>query len=200
MRLHVTPAARQKARAYFANCGVTPEAVVIGLIPGSQWGTKRWPAEYFAALIKHVTSMPQTHVALFGGPQDRPIAEAITAAAGVPVLDLIGQTPLQDLPAYLERCTVVVSNDTGPMHIAAALGKPILVLYGPTTPALGFAPYSVPWEEASVPLDCRPCSAHGPQRCPLLHWRCMLDLSVEQVAAGVQRLLRRVTCSSERQG
>ena len=199
LTLHVVPAAWQKARAYFAGCGVGQDEVVIGLIPGSQWGTKRWPAEHFVALSKHLVSTPRTRVALFGGAPDRPIAEAIIAACGVPVLDLIGQTPLPELPAYLERCTVVVSNDTGPMHIAAALGKPIVVLYGPTTPTLGFAPYGVPWVEASVPLGCRPCSAHGPQHCPLSHWRCMLDLSVEQVAAGVQRLLRQVACPGERQ-
>jgi heptosyltransferase-2 len=199
LTFQVAPAAWQKARAYFAGCGVGQDEVVIGLIPGSQWGTKRWPAEHFGALIKRLVSTPRTRVALFGGAPDRPIAEAITTTCGVPVLDLIGQTPLSELPAYLKRCTVVVSNDTGPMHIAAALEKPILVLYGPTTPALGFTPYGVPWEEASVPLDCRPCSAHGPQRCPLSHWRCMLDLSVEQVAAGVQRLLHRAACPGERQ-
>jgi heptosyltransferase-2 len=191
LMLHVAPAARRQARAYFARCGVEEKEAVIGLIPGSQWGTKRWPADHFAGLIERLAGTPQTHFALFGSPQDRPIAETITAVCGVPVLDLIGRTALQELPAYLERCTVVVSNDTGPMHIAAALGKPVLVLYGPTTAALGFSPYGVPWEEAGVPLDCRPCHAHGPQRCPLSHWRCMIDLSVEQVAAGIQRLLRR---------
>lgn len=197
LTLHVAPAARRKAREYFTRCGVGQAATVIGMIPGSQWGTKRWPAARFAALIERLSGTPQTRVALFGSPQDRPIAEAITAACSVPVLDLIGQTTLQELPAYLERCTVVISNDTGPMHIAAAVGKPILVLYGPTTAAMGFSPYGVPWEQASVPLACRPCNAHGPQRCPLSHWRCMLDLSVDQVAAGVQRLLQRAACPAE---
>jgi heptosyltransferase-2 len=107
------------------------------------------------------------------------------------VLDLIGQTPLQALPAYLERCAVVVSNDTGPMHVAAAVGRPIVALFGPTTPEMGFAPYGVPWEDVGVALACRPCHAHGPQRCPLSHWRCMMELSVERVAASVQRLLSR---------
>jgi heptosyltransferase-2 len=197
LTLQVTPAVCRKARAYFARCGVDQKATVIGLIPGSQWGTKRWPAERFAALIERLAGTLQTHFVLFGGPQDRPISEIITATCSVPVLDLIGQTTLQELPPYLERCTVVVSNDTGPMHIAAALGRPILVLYGPTTAALGFSPYGVPWEEASVPLDCRPCNAHGPQRCPLSHWRCMMDLSVEQVTAGVQRLLHRTVFLGE---
>jgi heptosyltransferase-2 len=197
LALHVTSEARRAASAAFARGGVEQQEAVIGMIPGSQWGTKRWPAERFAALIERLADVSQARCALFGGAQDRCLATAITAACRVPVLDFIGQTALPELPAYLERCTVVVSNDTGPMHVAAALGKPILVLYGPTVPAQGFTPYGVPWEAASVPLECRPCSAHGPQRCPLLHWRCMLDLSVEQVAAGVQRLLRRATCRCE---
>ena len=189
LKLGMAPSARQRAAEYFARGGMGPEDVVVGLIPGSQWGTKRWPAERFAALIDHLASIPGLRCALFGGPQDRPLAEAILAKCTAPVLDLIGRTTLQELPAYLERCTVVVSNDTGPMHIAAAVGRPIVALFGPTTTAMGFAPYGVPWEEVSVSLACRPCHAHGPQRCPLSHWRCMLELSVERVAMSVQRLL-----------
>jgi heptosyltransferase-2 len=187
--LHVAPEARRRARVSLARHGVGLETPLVGLIPGSQWGTKRWPPERFAALIRHLSTQRPIQVVLFGGPADRPIAEAIRSTCSEPIVDLVGRTPLPDLAAYLQCCAVVVSNDTGPMHIAAAVGKPILALFGPTTPALGFAPYGVPWEEASVSLPCRPCHAHGPQRCPVSHWRCMMDLSVDQVAAGVQRLL-----------
>jgi heptosyltransferase-2 len=197
LKLCVSTVARQRAAEYFIRGGIGSEDVVVGLIPGSQWGTKRWPAEHFAALIDHLAGMPSLRCALFGGPQDRPIAEAILARCTVPVLDLIGQTPLQELSAYLERCAVVVSNDTGPMHIAAAVGRPIVALFGPTTPDMGFAPYGVPWEEVSVALACRPCHAHGPQRCPLSHWRCMMELSVEHVAASVQRLLSQMPVAGE---
>ena len=113
------------------------------------------------------------------------------------MLDLIGQLSLTELPAYLDRCALVISNDTGPMHLAAALGKPVVILYGPTTSALGFFPYAVPWEEVSVALPCRPCHAHGPERCPMQHWRCMLDISVAQVLAGVQRLCQRLDAKQE---
>jgi heptosyltransferase-2 len=195
--LRVTAAARQKAAAYFTRGGIAAQDVVVGLIPGSQWGTKRWPAERFAALIDHLASKQALQCVLMGGPQDRSIADAIRARCTVPVLDLIGQTTLQELPACLERCAVVVSNDTGPMHIAAAVGRPIVALFGPTTPEMGFAPYGVPWEEVSVTLACRPCHAHGPQRCPLSHWRCMMELSVERVAASVQRLLCRLPVLDE---
>ncbi len=195
--LQAPMAAQQAARQYFAQAGVGDTDVVIGIIPGSQWGTKRWPAACFATLIEQLTARPQTHCALFGAPPDHGIARAITAACRAPVLDLIGKTTLRELPAYMACCSLVVSNDTGPMHIAAALGKPIVTLYGPTTAALGFAPYGVPWEDASVPLDCRPCHAHGPQRCPLGHWRCMRDLSVGRVLACVQRLLHRTRLAGE---
>jgi heptosyltransferase-2 len=198
LALQVNTAARQQAEQYFARLGVAAGDEVIGVIPGSQWGTKRWPAERFAALIEHLVARPQTHCVLFGAFQDRAIAEAITAACRGPVLDLIGHTTLQTLPAFMDRCTVMVSNDTGPMHIAAALGKPIVTLYGPTTAAMGFTPYGVPWQEVSVALDCRPCNTHGPHHCPLSHWRCMLDISVDQVVAGVLRLLQHTRAAAER--
>lgn len=194
--IHVPPAARQRARDTLSHHGMLPGQVLVGLIPGSQWDTKRWPAEYFTQLINQLAQRAQVGIALFGGPQERSIAEAIMAGCQTPVIDLIGQTPLQDLAAYLDCCTVVVSNDTGPMHIAAALHKPIVVLYGPTTPALGFYPYGVAWQDASVPLPCRPCHAHGPQRCPLSHWRCMRDLSPKQVAGHVHQLLSQLRIST----
>jgi heptosyltransferase II len=195
--LHVEETSRREAEQYFAHHGVEEADIVVGMIPGSQWGTKRWPAEQFAALIERLSIRSRTHCVLFGAPSDRPIADAIVTACQAPVLDLVGQTALSDLPAYLASCTVVVSNDTGPMHVAAALGKPIVTLYGPTTAALGFSPYGVEWEEASVALDCRPCHAHGPPRCPLSHWRCMRALSAEQVADAVQRLLHRTNLAAE---
>lgn len=189
--LQVEAGKRRGAAEALSRAGVGADDVLVGLVPGSQWGTKRWPAEQFAALIDQLTAWPGTHCVLFGAPQERDIAEAVVAACRAPVIDLIGKTSLRELPAFMERCDVVVSNDTGPMHIAAALGRPIVTLYGPTTPALGFAPYGVLWEEASVAsLSCRPCHAHGPERCPLSHWRCMRELQPSQVAAGVARLLR----------
>lgn len=188
---------RNNARRYFARHGVTPEARVIGVIPGSQWGTKRWPETRFADLIRRSAQEWPGHFVLFGGPSDRPLAATILSTCGVPVLDLIGCLSLAELPAYLDRCDMIVSNDTGPMHIAAALGKPVVTLYGPTTADLGFFPYATPWEDASVSLPCRPCHAHGPERCPLQHWRCMLDLTVDQVITRMHRLWQRLAVSSE---
>lgn len=189
MTLQVPALSQQAAWSALTSKGQDMGDIFIGLIPSSQWGTKRWPTAHFAALIEKLSTRPQTHCILFGAPSERQIADDILQACTAPVIDLVGRTPLQDLPAYLACCTVVVSNDTGPMHVAAAVGKPIVSLYGPTTPALGFSPYGVRWEEASVELDCRPCHAHGPHQCPLGHWKCMKELSVERVIEGVDRLL-----------
>lgn len=191
LSLQVGAEKRREAAEALARAGVGEGDVLVGLVPGSQWGTKRWPAASFAALIERVSAWSGTHCVLFGAPQERGIAAAVVAACQAPVIDLVGKTALRDLPAYMGRCDVVVSNDTGPMHIAAALGKPMVALYGPTTPELGFSPYGVLWEEASVAsLSCRPCHAHGPERCPLSHWRCMRELQPEHVAEGVARLLQ----------
>lgn len=197
---HFSTAERDNARRYFARHSVTSEARVIGFIPGSQWGTKRWPATRFADLIRRSAIEWPGHFVLFGGPTDRPLADTILSTCGVPVLDLIGRLTIAELPAYLDRCDMIISNDTGPMHIAAALGKPVVILYGPTTADLGFFPYAVPWEEASVSLACRPCHAHGPERCPLQHWRCMLDLTVDHVVASMHRLWHRLAASPEATG
>ncbi len=189
---------QEEAAQALAQAGVGKGDVLVGLVPGSQWGTKRWPAEQFAMLIEQITTWPGTHAVLFGAPHDCAIANEVVAACRAPVIDLVGKTSLRELPAYMARCDVVVSNDTGPMHIAAALGKPIVTLYGPTTPALGFSPYGVAWEEVSVAsLSCRPCDAHGPMRCPLSHWRCMRELPPAQVAESVARLLRRPRTAAE---
>ncbi|GIX46475.1 MAG: heptosyltransferase [Candidatus Tectimicrobiota bacterium] len=197
LRLHVPAAARRRVAAALARAGVMPQETLIGLVPGSQWATKRWPPEHFAALMACLRGRLKARFVLLGSPAERPLAEAIVARCPEPVLDLVGRTPLADLPAYVQRCRLLVSNDTALVHVAAAVGTPVVVLYGPTAPALGFFPYGVPWEEASVALPCRPCHPHGPRRCPLRHWRCMRELTAEQVAAKVQRLLAKSALREE---
>lgn len=126
-RIPLQPAALEKMAA------LLPEGT-IGFIPGSRGEGKRWPADAFAATIAR---LPHP-VALFGSPDEAPLCNQITAQAGSsshPRLNLAGKTSIAEMTAALARCRLIVSNDTGPLHVAVALGKPILGLYGKTDPA-----------------------------------------------------------------
>ena len=106
------------------------------LHPGANWPHKRWPPERFAALGDRLAAIPHTQVVMTGGPEDVALAESITQQMRQPAAMLAGHTTLRQLGACLEQAQVVISNDTGVLHIAAALARPVVALYGPTSPAI----------------------------------------------------------------
>lgn len=159
-------------------------AQFVAMAPGSIWGTKRWGrfAE-LAAAIDHF-------VVVVGGPEDRALGEAIVAAARGRVANAAGTLPLRASAAVIARAGVLVTNDSAPLHLAQAVGAPTIALFGPTVKEFGFGPRG-PRDlviDAGT-LPCRPCSSHGPQRCPLGHHRCMTDIAVEEVAAATNRIM-----------
>jgi lipopolysaccharide heptosyltransferase II len=160
---------------------VAPRFAAIA--PGSIWGTKRWPhyAELAAALDR--TSV------IVGGVDDVPLANSIAAAAPGRVVSAAGALGLRASAALIERASVLITNDSAPLHLATAVGTPVVALFGPTVPEFGFGPRGP--GDVVLGLDdlaCRPCSSHGPQTCPLGHHRCMRDLSVDTVAKAVATL------------
>ena len=164
-------------------------APFVVLAPGSVWATKRWP--FFTGLL---AALPQEYgVVVAGGEADRELAAAIVAAAPSRVLDATGRLALLASAELIGRAAAVISNDSLPQHLASAMGTPTVTIYGPTLPAFGFgplAPRHIVVEHAPG-LECRPCSAHGPQRCPRGHFRCMRDISPGAVADALQPLLDR---------
>jgi ADP-heptose:LPS heptosyltransferase len=96
---------------------------------------------------------------------------------------------LEELPAVLERCALLVTGDSGPMHVAEAVGTPVVALFGPTTGHFGFRPFLPASRVVERALRCRPCHVHGGDRCPLIHHRCMNDISVLDVYDTTGRLL-----------
>jgi heptosyltransferase II len=169
---------RAEADAWLRQRGVGPG--FVALAPGSIWGTKRWPgyAELAAALDRSVV--------VIGGGDDRALADQVVAAAEGRAHSAAGDVGLRTAAALIARAAVLVTNDSAPLHLAAAVGTPVVALFGPTVPAFGFGPRGprdVVVEHPS--LACRPCSAHGPQVCPLGHHRCMRELPVASVLAAV---------------
>jgi heptosyltransferase-2 len=159
---------------------------VVALAPGSIWGTKRWPG--YAALAAGLAD--RATVVAVGGSEDADLATEIVAAAraaGGSAINACGRLGLRESAALIGRAAVLITNDSAPLHVAAAMGTPTVALFGPTVPAFGFGPRGprdVIVERVGLP--CRPCSSHGPQRCPLAHHRCMREILVEDVMRAIE--------------
>ena len=183
-RLQVVQAAVEQSREEFA---LQPELPKLALCPGAEFGTaKRWPPEYFAELARQYLQQGW-QVLLFGSANDtRECAHIHTACAGHPAcIDLAGRTSLAQAVDLLSLATAVVSNDSGLMHIAAALGRPLLAIYGATSP--GFTPPMGTRASLQVSdIDCAPCFQ---RECPLGHHRCMREILPAAVADKLQALL-----------
>lgn len=180
--LGLTAADRAAADRWLAAHAVPARFVAVA--PGSIWGTKRWGryAELAAAL--------EAFVVVVGGPEDHALGEAIVAAAAGRSANACGALALRESAALLERAAVLVTNDSAPLHLAQATATPTVALFGPTVPAFGFGPRGPHDRIAEVAgLACRPCSRHGPARCPLGHHRCMSDLPAARVAGLTGELL-----------
>jgi len=158
------------------------DAPLAALAPGAAHATKRWPVAHWDQLAARLRAAGMTPVVL-GGPDDRPLAAQLAAHA----VSAAGEFSLQETGALLARARVLVSNDTGVMHMATGVGTPVVALFGPTVDAFGFFPYSTRATVLQRALDCRPCSAMGSARCPMGHHRCLVDIAPTEVAAAVDR-------------
>jgi heptosyltransferase-2 len=155
-----------------------------GIVLGGTYPTKQWPLAYFQTLLDSW----QAPVVLLGGPEDQPAADALAARLQVPCLNAAGRSDLNVSAALLEQCSAVLAHDTGLMHIAAALGKPVYALWGNTAPELGMTPYKTPHLNLeNTGLYCHPCSRLGHERCPEGHFRCMRALTPEYVAEQIRQ-------------
>jgi heptosyltransferase-2 len=179
--------------ALLGEYGVLPEDAMIALAPGSVWATKRWPSyDALAANIATKTVLASHRVVVIGTVNDTPLAVAISNAlrlAGAPpAIDATGRLSLLASAHLISRARALVSNDSAPLHLASAMRTPTVALFGPTVPALGFGSLAPLHTEIGVTLACRPCHAHGPQACPLGHWKCMRELSPDTVVSALVQL------------
>ncbi len=163
----------------------------IAINPSSVWETKRWPREYFVSLIKKLKENYGTPVIITGGPKEADYNSEIEKALPEGYcLNLTGKTSLSSLTALIKSCDLFITNDSGPMHIAAALKTPTLAIFGPTTRELGFFPYS---DKASVieeKLSCRPCRLHGSRKCPRKHFLCMRLITPQKVFNEIAKIVK----------
>lgn len=171
-----------------ANKGLSLDRPVLALCPGAEFGpAKRWPERHFASLAETMIARGW-QVWLFGSDNDREVAAQIIQLSGEPARgysrNLAGQTALSEAIDLLSCATAVVSNDSGLMHIAAALGRPLVALYGSTSPAFT-PPLAEQVETLAIPVDCGPCFQ---RQCPRGDLKCLTELSPAMVLAGLERL------------
>jgi lipopolysaccharide heptosyltransferase II len=127
------------------------------LQPGARWVNKRWPAEHFAQLLGlAAAARPDLRFAVLGSAEDQPLAQAIARASSQRCLDLTGKLSLPEMVECIRLSELMVTNDTGPMHVAAALGKPVVALFGPTDPSWT-GPYGQLEHVMQLALPCVPC-------------------------------------------
>jgi heptosyltransferase II len=184
-QLFVTPEEVDAAREKFGLNEITQP--VFGLNPGAEYGpAKRWPVEKFIAAANEIQQRTNCTWILFGGKSDAAITNQIETAIRNPqsaIFNLAGKTSLRELMLLLKLCRVLLTNDTGPMHVAAALGTPVVVPFGSTSPEL---------TGPGLPGDARnfliksdaPCSPCFLRECPI-DFRCMNGISVERVVESV---------------
>ncbi|MCE5271802.1 glycosyltransferase family 9 protein [bacterium] len=162
----------------------------LALAPGAAWPTKRWPAERFAAAAAALCDRHGFSAVLLGGGPEAQDCELVRASLGPErCVNLAGRLPLMASAAALSRARLLISNDTGLMHMATAVGTPVAAVFGPTTRHFGYFPYRATSRVVEIPLWCRPCTHNGRQRCPLGHFRCMRDIQPERVIVAAEELL-----------
>lgn len=189
--LRARESTRERADTMLRNAGASLDEVLVGFAPGAAYGqAKRWPPERVAGVIGRLAARGVRAV-LVGSDADRSTARAIESAlptrvgVRVSVIDLVGRTSLRELVGVLARCAAFVSNDSGAMHVAAALGVPVTAIFGPTnereTSPDGPAAHDIILRD----VFCRPCMLRD---CPIDH-RCMKRIGVEDVLASVEKHL-----------
>lgn len=189
--LRASQASLDEAAALLSAHHLAPDASFMGIAPGAAYGqAKQWPADRMAAVVARALRTHDLFCVIVGAAHDRPAARAVEswlrahAPEALPrVIDLVGRTSLGALAGVTTRCRVFVSNDSGAMHLAAALGRPVVALFGPTderaTRPLGSQ------EVVTAQAFCRPCMLRD---CPIDH-RCMKRITVDTVYAAAARML-----------
>ena len=172
----------------------TDEARWIVLQPGARWPNKRWPVEYFAELaVKLAATQPEFRFVILGAAEDGDLGVTIAGAGSENCLDVTGELTLPQMIEWIRLSEAVVSNDTGPMHVAAALNKPLVALFGPTEPRRT-GPYGQLDSVSQISLPCVPCmKPHCHYVKPL---ECLRAISPESVATKLERLLANAPTTS----
>ncbi len=184
----VGPDDRKEADRLLREHGVRPEDTMIVVNPGGNWPPKRWPKERFAELASRLSRELGARVVVTGAPKDSALAGVIASDAGEGAVNAAGRTTLKGLGALMERADIVISSDSGPMHIAAGVGSKVIALFGPTSDALtgpyGGGEFRVLKKDVGCGVPCYDSTCS--------EYRCMRAISVDDVISEIKSLLDKI--------
>ncbi|MBM3225104.1 MAG: lipopolysaccharide heptosyltransferase II [Candidatus Tectomicrobia bacterium] len=189
LEIHL-PAASCLAMQHYIQTGLPDHYTqpLLAVAPGARWTTKQWPVERFAAAAQAIAQAHHAAVVVLGGREDQERSLALCQRLRVPVLNSTGTLSLLQTAALLAQCRLLLSNDSGLMHMATALRVPVVAIFGPTVQEFGFYPFQAQAQVISTALSCRPCSTKGSQRCPRGHHQCMQQVTVAQVCTATHAM------------
>lgn len=182
--VNITSQEAQITKQIMQQAGMRSGNRYVVFVIGANWPNKRWPADYYATLGMYLYDRNIIPVLIGGGATDRRIADDITAAMLVPPIDLVGKTTLKQLAYVLKNAAVVVGGDTGPLHLAAGLNRPVVALLGPTDINRN-GPYHQSENALEIPESCKHCW----KRSCALDKDCLAAITAERVIAKLARLI-----------
>jgi heptosyltransferase-2 len=182
IKIHVPEENRQCAADFLFSAGAKPGTLRVAIGAGASYGSaKCWPPDRFAELANRLQAQGNADVILFGTSAEAAVSSAIAAGMRRAPIDLTGKTAINDLPALLSQCHLFIGNDSGAMHVAAAVGLPVVAVFGPTDP-FGTAPVTPRCAIVQDKPYCSPCFL---RRCPTDH-RCMTRVTPDAVEAAAR--------------
>jgi lipopolysaccharide heptosyltransferase II len=195
LELNMPDAVRTQALVTVQNlAGRKNNELFIGFCPSARHATKRWPQERFVELGGRLTNDFHANILIFGGPEDKhacfSIAQGINSCQSKNrAIDLSGELSILESAAAMELCSVIVTNDSGLMHVACAMKKKVVAIFGSTVREFGFFPVGTESRIVERPdVACRPCSHIGRSSCPKGHFRCMKEIQVDDVVRAMHTL------------
>ncbi len=169
--------------------GVVAGIPLAVICPGASFSNKQWLPERFAETAAVLSKNHGCQVVFLGGPADSDLCKSIIQQMPGPVPDYSGRFSLLESAALLGAATIVITNDSGMMHLAQSQGTPVVAIFGPTTRELGFFPLPEKSIVIEKPVSCRPCTTKGLNFCPKEHFKCMKLTEVEDVIHAISKLV-----------
>jgi 3-deoxy-D-manno-octulosonic-acid transferase len=182
MDLFLSAEAKAFAVNFLQHSSTQTKLPLLAVVPGTTWEGKNWPPEYFAQVISSLRGKYQA--VLCGGPGDRLLADEIISKTNIPVADAVGKTSLLELAAIIERSSLVLTGDTGPLHMAVALNIPTVSVFGASDPEV-YGPLAGPHIVLKTEAACAPCNK---RKCPRGHITCMPSLTPQMVIDAINSI------------